>query len=543
MDNTPAPAFRPAYPLPNSSVAVLLAALWAVFALAFCLSPFPFASQMAFCVFSILPVMFLLGDRLAGSLARPESLWSVTAFATAFIIFMGVHAITQSAPVLNRETALALLVLTATGSAAGAVVTQGPWIKRSLSALFILSFALAVIAGGWAVLLLMLPGLAITAWLALCGPSKRGYAAGVFGAALAVAGLGHMVLGLHLYNDVAVLTHADRLALWSGTARMMTDHILAGAGPGAFALVYPSIRTPFTDTSTGSFAYMDSLQIGAETGIGGFILFYALIIALLIRTIDAVIAAGPDHALRARILAPFAVLVSVFVQSHFSFPFYSPAVIAVFGGVLGVWHAATVAALGHGRFDMPRPGLVLGGLVGLGFLLLMLAVPAFMGQAMLHRAKAAQNPTDSLTLLAQADKIGPASFIDPEIELARLNLKLIEGGTFSENLKARTITETEALLDEMDRWAPEHPATPALRARVLTAQGKYHDAIGAWHIALQRDRTNTQARQTLSLALERSGHPEKAILVARDGLGYPHGLAYREWARGLLMRNNRTADQ
>src|SRR5690606_13058497 len=108
------------------------------------------------------------------------------------------------------------------------------------------------------------------------------------------------------------------------------------------------------DQSLGYFAHMDPLQFWAEMGIAAPLLFYAILISILLRTIRAMRAAGDDVARRAEILGPFCALLAVTLHTHISFHLYLPCTLIVLGCFLAYWMAATSAVLPDDKISFLR---------------------------------------------------------------------------------------------------------------------------------------------------------------------------------------------
>src|SRR5690606_2195958 len=101
---------------------------------------------------------------------------------------------------------------------------------------------------------------------------------------------------------------------------------------------------------------------------------YTILIAVLIRTIEAVLQSNPAD--RARILIPFLALLSIAIHAHICFPLFLMPVLMMCGMLLGVWHTATVRVLNHGSAALTKPWLGTAGSLVTAIILLGLAVPA-----------------------------------------------------------------------------------------------------------------------------------------------------------------------
>lgn len=536
--------------LPNSFPAICIFMLWALCALAFSLSQIPFISQIAFCIFSALPLAFLIADGAGKKIIKP--LVMLTGAVFALLSVSALYQVTLGETEFSHRAAWPFLNPNslATTLALGLAVFAGIGINRDnrherwiCFAVFLLVFAGIIATGSRGGLLAAT--LSVMVLFAFYARAHAKTILMLIGGMIATGFIVPMMSGSVIWHNIGTLIAApsasasvtDRLALWAGTGRLMMDHALIGSGPGTFSFFYAAIRRPYLDQSSGNFAHLDPLQMGAEMGIMAPLIFYVFLIAVLIRTIDSLLVARADRGLRARIIVPFSALIAVLVHAHICFPLYLMPVLIGCGVLLGIWHTATTEALGHGSILFPRRNFAIATVAGISVMLIALAVPAGLGGLMIQ--KAMQNRTEPsiyLTALARADRVGPQSFIDPEIELARINLRLMEGTKISAAVKTRYIAETDALLNTAAYWNPAWGHIDVLRARLLTQQGSAREALMAYESALKKDAMNADARRAIAEILLSSGNRPMAIKIAKIGAGYPHPLAYREWLKDFIKR-------
>jgi hypothetical protein len=76
---------------------------------------------------------------------------------------------------------------------------------------------------------------------------------------------------------------STRLMIWKSTLAIVRDHPLVGTGWGTFAAHYPAYRDPKENTSSGTLAHNDYLQLASEGGIPALILFGGIVAGLLLQ--------------------------------------------------------------------------------------------------------------------------------------------------------------------------------------------------------------------------------------------------------------------
>ena len=143
---------------------------------------------------------------------------------------------------------------------------------------------------------------------------------------------------MHAGNYNAALT--NRGTPFIAAALMARDHLLTGVGPGAFAWQYfpykieaekrvPSLRHSYTRGTNYSEVHNDHLQVLAETGVPGYAIFIATIVALATLSRRRPSAVADDRSKFTRLLAlPLAV--EFFVLALAQFPLEITAVLSQF---------------------------------------------------------------------------------------------------------------------------------------------------------------------------------------------------------------------
>lgn len=140
-------------------------------------------------------------------------------------------------------------------------------------------------------------------------------------------------------GDVADAT-GHRLSMWQSTLAMIQDAPFLGRGIGTFSQYYPSYMMD-TDKLGAYMAHSDPLQFWAELGILGPILFYAIGIAVLIRTVRAVQKMPKGAAISVQILSVFFGVFAVMGHTHVTFNLYVVPTLFVLGLSLAWWHRQT----------------------------------------------------------------------------------------------------------------------------------------------------------------------------------------------------------
>lgn len=114
-----------------------------------------------------------------------------------------------------------------------------------------------------------------------------------------------------------------RIDLWGATWNMIVKHPWIGTGYRSFFLVYPSERLVNEIVSGGFMAHSDPLQLWAELGVLGPVLFYAIGLGVFWRFIRFWREAGTSAEMKASMLCLFLGCAAFVVHSHVDFPFYA----------------------------------------------------------------------------------------------------------------------------------------------------------------------------------------------------------------------------
>lgn len=528
---------------PNSGVALCVLLLWSLNAIAFSMSSVPFTSQIAFCIFSAFPLAFLMGPTSPRAMmiaAIPIfTALSLYALFQYFVYDSGTHALRAHGPLINPNSLASLFNLGLIPFFGIMVSASEKKTRQIATALAILLFAGLIATesrGGFVAAIASMAVLCMIlkpAGKTIVMPVGMMAAVFIFLPFLAHGRLLHRLGGMAApMADPAIV---ERFSIWRASWRMFLDHPLTGTGPGTFSYYYSAYREPLMDRSAGFFAHLDPLQMGIELGFLGPVLFYTLLVSILIRTIESLGAARGNQNLRLRIAIPFATLFSIAIHAHLCFPLYLMPILLACGILLAIWHQATVEAMGNGLISLPRLPVQIGaGMIVLLFLFL--SGSTAMGSSYFQRALKTRDTTAYLKELAKADRFGPESFIDPEVELARTNLRILEetDSIHSETLKNNMLKETGILLDAASSWNPVWAEIDYLRGRLLILEGVDGKAFESWKTGLIKDPQHFPIRRALAEYLEETGQRDKAVSVVAGGLNYPHPKTYRDFASNFL---------
>lgn len=540
--------FRP------SSTTMCIVLLCCLMASSFLLSTIPFSSQIAFCIFCTLPLAFFTAGGTA-SLQKPLAIGvgfvlgglSLWALIQTLWVGNGLYGARAMGPLADPNI-LATILGAGLVAYTGITLASGEKHRKfvlTLLCLVIFSGLIATMSrGGLIATLIGICPLLFTTKISL----KRLLPA--LSTAAATALIIPAIAGTSLWSGFIHLIHSngtsitDRLSLWRASWKMFMDHPWIGSGPGSFGFYYPAYREPMGDQSLGYFAHLDPLQMGVENGILGPVLFYALLVAVLYRTIAAIRSTHAGSDLRLRIITPFMALLVIAIQAHINFPLYTMPVLMICGILLAFLHRATDEALNDTYILKPGTRIqkitTNTGLVLCGIALMALSISAAGGNYFLQKSRSLSDPKSSLVALAWAERIGPDSFIGPEIEMARINLDLIHqtGQIKSAHLKNTLLQETQRLLAAASAWNPAWSEIDDLKGQMYQSMGQKGPMLESWFTALEKNPMDFSVRKALATELTAGNRTPDAIKVVTGGLNYPHPLSYREWSSQFLRTNS-----
>ena len=161
-------------------------------------------------------------------------------------------------------------------------------------------------------------------------------------AGMALGGVVLFGLFFRFRFDRVISRLTGRGELWEAAATMVRDHPLLGVGAAGFGTALPGYQV---GTVFSRFAHNSYLQVAAELGFPGLIVFAALIVVLLAGVRRVYLALDEEGSWV--VLGLFAGLVAVIAHNIIDYTFYMPAVALVFwwtaGLALGDEKAAPVA--------------------------------------------------------------------------------------------------------------------------------------------------------------------------------------------------------
>lgn len=328
-----------------------------------------------------------------------------------------------------------------------------------------------------------------------------------------------------------------RMAVWKGAWAIVQDYPWLGTGLGTFFLYYPRYRLP-EDSSTGGFyAHMDPLQFWTELGIGGPILFYALLTAILIQTVRAVRAVAPDSPERLAILGPFAGLLAVAVHTHITFHLYILPILIATGVVLAAWQLSCERALGRARVrislpEQAHPRVWRWLLAGVVVLVMMNLGSAGMADRFIKWGRQALGDGEiprAMDYFHYARALTPASdaawVLGAEIRgaaLSRSDLGL------SRMERASLYREAQRMLQRARKRNPARGGLDHTRARLYLVSPEGMEpqfrekAESAWRTALSKDPGLIEARLGLADLYLARGKEERALSLLESGLKRPY---------------------
>lgn len=386
-----APGFRHGWALPRSATAGLVLLFGVYVALSSLWSQVPYISILFSFVLTTLPLLFFA----LLCMAAPEravrlhgaALFAVLCMLALWALVQFFFLYEQYGPRIHHPmlspNSLAALFMIGLSGAAGMLARARTRRDIAVASLFVLLMTLALVttqsrggmifsafamivflltlrrAGGITVPKVAILALAAGGSLLVVNILSKGWLAGN------LSGL--------VDNVTQLKSLTDRLSLYESSLRILGDHFWGGIGLGTFYFTYPAYRDPI-DFSDGFFTHMDPLQYGLEMGIAAPVIFYAVLVAILLRTIRAMRALPRDSRLRVEIMAAFCAMLCVTIHTHIDFHLYILVTLIAMAVPLAWWYRATEEALGDRRVIVaPPPGRprlwVAGFAVGLALLL------------------------------------------------------------------------------------------------------------------------------------------------------------------------------
>jgi len=141
-------------------------------------------------------------------------------------------------------------------------MSQGAWIGLALGEIFLLIFGSKKIKKSIGVLILFI----------IISPA-------IFSVHSLLTG-NNFLSFFHTRLDPHSFSKVERIYIWKSSLKIFFDHPITGTGIGTFPLVYPNYKLPEAHEVSVSFAHNLPLNLLVETGILGFLSFFAFITSL-----------------------------------------------------------------------------------------------------------------------------------------------------------------------------------------------------------------------------------------------------------------------
>jgi O-antigen ligase len=346
--------------IPNSWPLKIMAAFWFLVFLSVLGSDILSVSLMAFCFFSVMPLTFLTltisnnknayikTAKLGLAVYALLAIWALV----QFFIFGEYFEWRIRHPLNNPNSLSALLSLGFFCSLGCLLACKKNTQKRLALVLAILLFGGIVVSGSRGALYALVP--IVTIYLFCIRDTARTNIRELI--VLFVCSISFFVLTFlaesqGIFNrmisdiDAPSLNHYtnNRLSLWLASFEIIKNYGVFGTGIGTYFLYFPEYR--LVDDALGTHhAHNDPLQYWVELGFLGPVLFYAFIISMIGRTIQAVKKSDTQQQ-KLLILTPFFALGAMVIHTHVTFNLYNLSILFVSGFLLALWFFSTQQVL------------------------------------------------------------------------------------------------------------------------------------------------------------------------------------------------------
>ena len=557
--------------LPKGPVIYIGLAFWLLALLSIVVAEAPYIAYAFFFQFSLLPVAFLsfvLGHEPEKRLEIAS--WGFSATTAMLAVFAIIQYITlpewlQSGsavayPIKNPNGLASLLALGVFASLLLAFRTQ----TRKYAMAAVLFAALSGLGiyttGGRAVFIAMV--LAFILMIALLPHVMRRRNARSIGFFIAVMGIGFVIFSMIApggTNGNSAGPAAEvgktfektdkwlgsRPDIWRATWQIIQNHPVTGTGIGTFYLYYPEYR-PQGEKSAGYMAHNDPLQFWAELGIAGPILFYAFLVAGLIRTVKAIRIGRQTHNADAQhaylhMIVAFCALGVIIIHTHVSFPLYLSPILLAVGWHLAQWYNASsrlltteyawihVPARLSPRWHEPLIGVFLGVCV---FIILGALSPIVASEHYIHRAERAANAGDVQSYSRYVNKADRFSLgMNPRAYqmAAAIPVRILKSGKQLSTQETRDLfRQAEHLLDQALRYNPRMAKSYTYKARArIGLAGRTGDAPAPEPAVLLKHALTLNpkflpARETLYKYYKKQGKEGRAYSTLKKGMAWSY---------------------
>jgi tetratricopeptide (TPR) repeat protein len=145
--------------------------------------------------------------------------------------------------------------------------------------------------------------------------------------------------------------------------------------------------------------------------------------------------------------------------------------------------------------------------------------------------------TKFLENVEMAERYAPASFIEPEVQLAGFYIDVIGGAgmLFSKEEGVKMSADALALLEQAESMNPSWAEIDFKRGRLHAVRNELDLAALSYERALEKDPLHFHARFQLAEAAYTAGRPARAYDLLAAGLKYPQPHQARKEYEALLV--------
>jgi len=285
-----------------------------------------------------------------------------------------------------------------------------------------------------------------------------------------------------------------RQLLWRKTLEMSSERPLTGVGAGNFPVEFPRFERL---VAPKPHAHNDALQVLAELGLPGLLLFLSLLVStalLLARGLP-----GPGDRERFALLAGLTgVLVVLMEGGLFEVPFALGATAAQLGWTIGLAGALNVPARAPWCPRAAGAAALLAGLLAGGIALVRLPASCWLWQA--GQAAQAGRTDEALALYGRVAALRTGAYQPEQLMglLERQRDHLDAALAHVERARELAPWSSDLMVDEGD---------------VLMAMGRHAEAVASYEAALRATPENRDNFARLLLAWDKAGEPRRAIDV------------------------------
>lgn len=547
-----ADGFRHGVSFPRTAVAEFMLAYWVYLLIALSWSMAPYISFFFFLIFSIPPFLFFAFAVHPGASEKTRvyegavlaalavlAVWSVIQFCFLFENYGG----RIKHPFFDPNSMAGMMNMGLFPAAALYLRAQDGPRSRLFFCLTLIFYAGLLVTQSRGGMLGMGVSMLVLLVLSARPLSERGLKIAFLCALLLI-----LPVMLHLYGlafhdrGIAkafgaglVADTTDRVALWKASWHMIRDHFWTGTGLASFTYHYGAYRMPI-DRSDGYFAHMDPLQFWVEMGVAAPVLFYAVLTAILVRTVKALNFARDDHDLRIRILGLFCAMLALVLHTHLTFHLYMPAMLVPLAILLFCWYGLTERALGgDARFSLSSRTGQKTLLAGSFFLIAVSGAWSVRAAASSYYIGRAATDIYTGALDRARDNLDRAAFWDPgnrpqtpqyESMWRREKLRIL-GNAMSAQEKSVLYGEALDFVDDALRRQPSYVQLRNDKALLyflgypeLEPNG-LNKAERELLLLLKEDKLSIDARLGLASVYRRKGELKKAADVLEKGMIWP----------------------